>query len=176
MLCRSLNRGQHASSPDPGSEISREPQPLLAARKNGSVCLFFFGGDPTLKPQDYVNSLGLQLGVVCSLTKQVHGTLVQQQQWTQQCSQTSVVAFTSSLGSGSYLGASLSLCYLVTLSDSFLYLQTGPTRATLLRMWWFTIHSENIYPPKTWENCVCIVCCVSKGHLALPYLYFYVLI
>lgn len=141
------------------------------------LCVWFFGGgDPTLKPQDYVNSLGLQLGVVCSLTKQVHGTLVQQQQWTQQCSQTSVVAFTSSLGSGSYLGASLSLCYLVTLSDSFLNLQTGPTRATLLRMWWFTIHSENIYPPKTWENCVCIVCCVSKGHLALPYLYFYVLI
>lgn len=54
--------------------------PFWQPEKNGSVCLFFLGGDPTLKPQDYVNSLGLQLGVVCSLTKQVHGTLVQQQQ------------------------------------------------------------------------------------------------
>lgn len=65
--------------------------------------------DPTLKFQDYVNSSGLQSGVVCSLNKQVHGTLVQQQQWTQECSQPSVVAFLSSLGSSSYLGASLSV-------------------------------------------------------------------
>lgn len=158
MLCRSWNRGQHASSQDPGFEISSEPQPLLAASKT-NLCGVFW--DPTLKTQDYVNSPSLQSGVVCSLNKQVHGTLVQQQQWIQQCSQPSVVAFLSSLGSSSYLSASLSVTpflfsQLVLPEPPYFICDDSPSTLRCSE-------KGNVYPPKTWENCVCTVCCVSKG-------------